>query len=453
MQTYDMVRAGYGEADITPDHPSELVGFYRPDNRSRGVMDSLRLQALVWEAHGGMGGLIAIDSLGFTVELSNVLRDRAAAVLHTGREQIMVCFSHIHSAPNAAEEPEYFEIVCRKADKAVREAASNMKPMEAAWGIGENTVGVNRRNEPDQMDGRLGILKLAARDGKGMEVLLIRVTAHANVLSGDNYFISADYIGAARKRLEEAYNCPVIMVQGAAGDIRPRYHQDNAEYVEIHCYEMARKGFSQEYRKTYVPQSRLALKQMAEDILRSVDAVYASLVMEPLKRLEIHSSFCRFAADVPDMERAEVIAEEAEREAEIDGRMWLEEVKRLLDGGIRRQYGDVEIQYLFVNQGCLCGVPNEAMSRIAVDIWKEAKAPLLFFNGYTNGCSSYLPTADEYDKGGYEVLWSNLLYFPYHGRVMPLNRDTAGKMVMQVVEDWKMEKEQFIKHHKNHGYQ
>ena len=109
MQTCNMVQAGYGEADITPDNPSEMVGFYRPDNRSRGVRDSLRLQALVWEADGVMGGLIVIDSLGFTVELSNVLRDRAAAALHTGRERIMVCFSHTHSAPNAAEEPDYFE--------------------------------------------------------------------------------------------------------------------------------------------------------------------------------------------------------------------------------------------------------------------------------------------------------------------------------------------------------
>ena len=206
MQTCNMVQAGYGEADITPDNPSEMVGFYRPDNRSRGVRDSLRLQALVWEADGVMGGLIVIDSLGFTVELSNVLRDRAAAALHTGRERIMVCFSHTHSAPNAAEEPDYFEMVCRQADTAVRKAAGKMKSMEAAWGIGENTVGVNRRNEPEQMDGRLGILKLAARDGKEPEVLLIRVTAHANVLSGDNYFISADYMGAARKRLEEAYD-------------------------------------------------------------------------------------------------------------------------------------------------------------------------------------------------------------------------------------------------------
>ncbi|MFQ9705016.1 MAG: hypothetical protein ACLR0U_30050 [Enterocloster clostridioformis] len=108
--------------------------------------------------------------------------------------------------------------------------------------------------------------------------------------------------------------------------------------------------------------------------------------------------------------------------------MWLEEVRRLLDGGIRRQYADIEIQYLFISQGCLCGVPNEAMCRIAVDIWKEAEAPLLFFNGYTNGCSSYLPTAEEYDKGRIRGAVGPTWYiFPYHGRVMPLNRDTAGK--------------------------
>ena len=121
--------------------------------------------------------------------------------------------------------------------------------------MGKTLVGVNRRNEPEQMDGRLGILKLAARDGKEPEVLLIRVTAHANVLSGDNYFISADYIGAARKRLEEAYGCPVMMVQGAAGDIRPRYHQDNMEYVEIRLLGDGPEGFSQEYRQNMSPRA------------------------------------------------------------------------------------------------------------------------------------------------------------------------------------------------------
>ena len=50
MQTCNMVQAGYGEADITPDNPSEMVGFYRPDNRSRGREGFFKAPGI------GMGG-------------------------------------------------------------------------------------------------------------------------------------------------------------------------------------------------------------------------------------------------------------------------------------------------------------------------------------------------------------------------------------------------------------
>ena len=36
---------------------------------------------------------------------------------------------------------------------------------------------------------------------------------------------------------------------------------------------------------------------------------------------------------------------------EIDGRMWLKEVKRLLDEGIQKQYADIEIQVSFCQPG------------------------------------------------------------------------------------------------------
>ena len=50
---------------------------------------------------------------------------------------------------------------------------------------------------------------------------------------------------------------------------------------------------------------------------------------------------------------------------------------------------------------------------------------------------SYLPDAKEYDAGGYEVLWSNLIYFQYHGRVMPLDRDTAVKLADAAAALWR----------------
>jgi len=158
---------------------------------------------------------------------------------------------------------------------------------------------------------------------------------------------------------------------------------------------------------------------------------------EPVTHLTMKSVFSHFTADVPSQTQAERIADEALKEAGIDGTDWLREVKRLNGEGISQQFSEVEIQYFSLNDGCLCGIANEAMCRISIDAMEAAGTPLLFLNGYTNGCNSYLPTAGEYEKGGYEVLWSNLVYFPYHGRVMPFNGDTAGQLVEDVVQNWK----------------
>lgn len=179
MNTYETARMGYGEADITPETVVELVGFFRPDNHSRGIRDPLKLQTMVWEYGGETACLITLDSLGFTVHLSNVLRGLIADLLHTGIDHVMTAFSHTHSAPNAAEEPEYFDFVCRRAQSAVKDALNSLSPAMASWGIGENTVGLNRRTDSTDFDNRLGILSVTAPENESPRVLLLRVTAHA----------------------------------------------------------------------------------------------------------------------------------------------------------------------------------------------------------------------------------------------------------------------------------
>lgn len=57
-----------------------------------------------------------------------------------------------------------------------------------------------------------------------------------------------------------------------------------------------------------------------------------------------------------------------------------------------------------------------------------------YFNGYTNGTMGYFPTEEEFDKGGYEVYWSMFYYYIYYGRVFPLRRDSAGRLIKFVVE-------------------
>ncbi len=429
---------GYEERIITPEKPVQMAGYdARIDNCSRGVMKDLKAQILVIKKNEERFCLITIDSLGFTVELTSFLRRKAAEILSAKMEQVMICFSHTHAAPNAAVEKEYYDFVCQSILSGVKNADESMVPVYAGWGIAENTVGMNRRESNQPIDPRMGILKICGEDQEKIKVLVVRVTAHCNVLMPDNYLISPDYFGEAREALERRYGCNVMMVQGASGDVRPRYRQENADYLEIHPAEEHLMDNSVQMKERSDAQSQKALKDMAEAICESLYPVVNLIKTEPVSRVSMFSVKSSFYADVPALNRAGEIAAEAWEMGRIDGKGWLREVERLLNKGEKKQGAEIEIQFFAVNDGCLCGVPNEVMSDIAVNIWKKSNNPMLFFNGYTNGCSSYLPTAAEYDKGGFEVLWSNLLYYQYHGRVMPLNRDTAKRLEDEVVKAWK----------------
>ena len=86
----DKIQLGYAETDITPLAPKKLVGFYREDSLSKGVLAPLIAQAAVWE-NDGICCLITIDSIGFTLELSNILRERVGNLLGVSLESSLKC--------------------------------------------------------------------------------------------------------------------------------------------------------------------------------------------------------------------------------------------------------------------------------------------------------------------------------------------------------------------------
>ena len=49
---------------------------------------------------------------------------------------------------------------------------------------------------------------------------------------------------------------------------------------------------------------------------------------------------------------------------------------------------------------------------------------------------TYFPIEEEFDRGGYEVYWSLLIYFVYFGRVFPFERNSAGKLIDFAVRNY-----------------
>ncbi len=414
-----MLKMGYAEVDITPTKPMETVGFGREDNISRGILKPLLAQVSLWE-DAETGCLITIDSLGFTKELTDKLRERAAKVLGVFKDKVMVCFSHCHSAPNADVEKEYYEMVCKRIVDAVVEAKGKICEVCVGWENGSVHIGVNRRRGKEPLDKRAGVLKISnARNGT-LELLILRVTAHCNVLKADNYLISSDYFGEIREQFEKQYHCPVMVIQGSAGNIAPKYFQSELTPVDV-------KG------ELYI-RSKSGLVDMAQEVLMKTTSVIEHIAVERDVNFGMYSKYLTLSAKVPDLDIAGQIAHEAKTCCGMDGTGWLAEVERLRACGTIHQEECVEVQYFKIGAWCLCGVPYELMEEFAIGAMGKLQDEFFYLNGYTNGCLSYFPMEEEFDRGGYEVYWSMLIYYVYFNRVFPFEREAATKLLEFVVE-------------------
>ncbi|MBR2408772.1 MAG: alkaline ceramidase [Lachnospiraceae bacterium] len=415
-----MLKLGYAQADITPEEPLELVGFNRADNLSKGVESSLLAQVSVWEGEERCC-LIAVDSLGFMKNMTDLLRERVCKVLGVSKDKVMVCFSHTHAAPNADSEKQYFEMICDKVSAAAVRAMADLKTVSVGYGNAEVDIGVNRRAGGIKVDERAGFL--LAQDEKTQKncLLLVRLTAHGNVLKADNYRISPDYFGAVREVLQEQYDCPVMVLQGASGNIAPKYFDSETTPVDA--------------RGPAFIRSKDALHKMAEEVREKLAERIARITFTADTTMRMYSKEMMLYAEVPSSSVAEKIASEAKELCGIGGTEWLAEVSRLRESGVCRQEEGAEVQYFSVGNWCLCGVPYELMTEFALGGVERTGNEFFYINGYTNGCLSYFPMEEEFDKGGYEVYWSMLIYYKYFHRVFPFERESGEKLLYFMVEN------------------
>lgn len=402
------MKIGFAETDITPQMPSTMVGFNRSDNISRGVLDSLAAQVSVWEDNG-LYCLVTIDNIGFNKRDANQLRDMIAELICEPRERIMLSFSHTHAAVNTDIEKEYYGMLCQKVCDAVKRARTSMFKACVSQDNVTAEIGVNRRKSSSKLDRRVGILKVCDADRNDVKLIILRLTAHCNALKRDNYLISADYFGAVRKDFTKKYNCPVMIVQGSAGNIAPKYYNSTITPID---------GQGEEYIN-----SPTAFDDIAKVIISEVEPVFNEIKVKDGINVSAYSKYITLQSKVPNMNEAQQIADEALKYCGIDGKEWLKEVEHLRSDGILFQEECLEIQYFCIGNWCLCGIPNETMTEFALETEQLLRNPYFYFNGYTNGCSSYFPTKEEYDLGGYEVYWAMLIYFNDYGRVYPYNRD------------------------------
>lgn len=449
------LQAGVARVDITPP-----IGIAQMNWGSQTHIEAVGIDpagmvatALVLSQGGQKFAMVDIDRL-FVNGLEGAI-DRASAKTGIPAAHIRLAATHTHAGamvspakgprgmdltPYVEMEERYREQLVDKIAGAIEAADRALEPAHIYGARGEGTININRRfrsrgddppavgRNPDGfIDRELVVFRIDNAQGQPLAVLA-NFQCHGTVLAYENKYISPDWIGMTRKVVEQAFpGAHCLFFQGAAGNQGPIEgftgdlevphrlgrtlgHQIAALALQIETVrrEPTFEGFvestafqaKQHWRVKGPRDSTLAFATKTVDVPRRTYSPN-----------EIDSMATRLAR-----------AQKQLAEAESGGDAWA-----IAQAGARvRRFGDlldkwkepvepgplkVELQALRIGELALVAMPGEPFAEIGVAVKKGSPFAYTMFCGYSDGQGGdYMPTAEEYQHGGYEV--ERTLYDP-----------------------------------------
>ncbi|MGN7197489.1 neutral/alkaline non-lysosomal ceramidase N-terminal domain-containing protein [Bacillus mycoides] len=416
-----MSKVGICKVDITPPLGIDFIGYHRPTGISK-IEEHIYATVYVFENNQTKTVFISIDNIGMLIEDTIIIREQVAHELNVPFKNITVVYTHTHSGPETVGDDQliksYTTILINNVVKGAIIANDNMQLSEVGWNVTMGEIGVNRRertsdgkvkmgiNENGVVDKRIGVLAIRNYKTKELTGIIVFCTAHPNVLKSDSDILSADYPGLTRGILEQTLNCPVIIVQGAAGNVNAKY-----------------RG------------SKEALKHMAYILSGNVLTMLPTVTYTLISKLNTISTTMKMKLkDIPELEEIKKMALLAQKQWGVNTDQWLSVVVAKHKENIKQLAIDLEIQLFQINDGSFSGIPMEPFSETALAIKENLNNELAFFGGYTNGYLGYLPTKEEYIYGGYEVELNPVVYGTSTNLLMPPEENTAELIVSKVMK-------------------
>ncbi len=416
-----MSKVGIYKVDITPPLGIDFIGYHRPTGMIN-TDEQIYATSFVFEHNETKSVIVSIDNIGMLVQDTLVIRERIAEEIHVSIENITILYTHTHSGPATASNNQvvqsYKSDLISNAVKASVLANENMHPSAVGWNVTYGDIGVNRReitsdrkvkmgtNMNGVIDRRIGVLGIKKQNTGEFQGLIVFCTAHPNVLKQDSNRLSADYPGLTREILQQRLGCPVIIVQGSAGNVNAKY-----------------RG------------SMDALEKMADSLSGNVLKMIPNIKYSPIHHLRTVSTNIKMKLkDVPEPDGIREMAITAEKEWGVNTEKWKAALLEKYQNRETKLSLELEIQLIQINEGSFSGIPMEPFSESALELKNKLDDPFAFFGGYTNGYLGYLPTKEAYPFGGYEVELNPVVYGPITGLWMPPVDSTAEEVVDKIME-------------------
>jgi hypothetical protein len=386
--------------------------------------------------------IVALDLLGVSPSTAGELKEELAHELDTSPTHVFLNFSHSHGGPDygdvmrlvdtteeAAARAGYRRSVRQALRDAAIEARNNARPARLGVGWGHCDIGVYRREFADgndvlgevpdhPIDDSVGVVRIDDLEGRPITTIF-RYSAHPVTVGPRSTVSSTDFPGPARKLIEAAIGGVAIFLQGCGGNINATgigYEVDcrdtkdrtglrlGAEVVKVAAglRTNTRKGERATFGSVRgILATPWVQVDDAPDVLeinaieRTVELDFSAVPSpaEAKRRLntwenELESRIAR-AAEPWEIRTAQKFVG------------WARELVKAANTPYPTQ--PLTVQALRVGDLYFVGMDVEAFYETGVQIRASSPSDDTFVCGYTNGLFAYLPRAEDYPSGGWQL--------------------------------------------------
>ncbi len=420
-------KVGFSKIEISPpvvgDLSIPILGFWWERAKAYWeVHDPLYARAACF-MDGDQFVVISMDAFGDGIGLTDSIRALASAKTGIPYENIMVCSTHTHTAPetyglcwNSVDE-KWLTWVAKRVAAAVEEAKHRVEPamMHVATARMEGLV-VNRRAtyvtervakgeaqlsfeelaRSTDMDENLYVFTFIGAD-KSPVGTLVNFACHP-VIMQTMPMISSDYAGFVAEKAEKMTGATTLYLNGPCGDINPACG-DTGNYDDV--VELGTRLVSHVHKIT-------SNVDMASTVKGSIQLSARQSVIEVRRR---------------DLPNKEMILKEKERiEREIASRSTtpppredslgaaLFNIQEKLSLYELHESFDAEVQAFSLGPHSIVGIPGELFACLGRDI-RMAKRDTILIATLANKILGYIVPREAFVVGGYETelsRWSRL---------------------------------------------
>jgi neutral ceramidase len=440
-------RAGAVSLPLEPPLGLPMVGFVRQPWNARGYGLPLEVGALVLERGDTRVVLCGVDVVGIIHPQIEPLIDRVAAAAGADPAGVLLNLSHTHLAPPggvangavygdvdeevAASIEAFSRVLHDKIVSACGLAARELEPAGIVWGQAEVDLAVNRRerttdgynggsilgwNADELVDNQVTVLQ-ARRPDESAIATLVGFGCHPVTTGYDMDVYSADFPGPMRDVIRAVSGGECIFFQGAGGNVLPKFAFTDTEdearrmgtRLGLAALEAVADRFSREV--TVVAEEEGSVTPITRYRRRFVDPAEAPALAAARETVPIP---LMPHPPLEEIERQRREYDEALEEARASGNRgrvkvayyhasWARRIESQLRDGTAPAEVRGPVHAVRVGEGVIVTGPGETFTEYGIAVKERSPGAPTLYAGYTNEILGYLPTANEYQYGGYEA--------------------------------------------------